>query len=76
MEDVCDKDKRTGPKITARQGSRAFLRLTSRSIKREVFGFVGTNGSGKTTTIRNMMGFTMADRGIHRKRLDSWKSPP
>lgn len=31
--------------------------------KGEVYGFVGTNGSGKTTTIRNMMGFIRPDRG-------------
>lgn len=29
----------------------------------EVFGFVGTNGSGKTTTIRHLMGFIKADSG-------------
>lgn len=29
----------------------------------EVFGFIGTNGSGKTTTIRNMMGFIHPDAG-------------
>ena len=28
------------------------------AVKRgEVFGYVGTNGSGKTTTIRHLMGF-------------------
>lgn len=26
-------------------------------------GFIGTNGSGKTTTIRNMMGFIRSDNG-------------
>lgn len=42
--------------------------------KGEVFGFVGTNGSGKTTTIRNMMGFIRPDRGISAVNgLDSWK---
>ena len=31
--------------------------------KGKVFGYVGTNGSGKTTTIRHMMGFIQADKG-------------
>ncbi len=40
----------------------------------EVFGFVGTNGSGKTTTIRNMMGFLKPDKGtVTINGLDSWK---
>lgn len=43
--------------------------------KGEVFGFVGTNGSGKTTTIRNMMGFIRPDSGSSTiDGLDSWKS--
>ncbi|WP_040378250.1 ABC transporter ATP-binding protein [Dethiobacter alkaliphilus] len=29
----------------------------------EVFGYLGPNGSGKTTTIRQLMGFTNADKG-------------
>lgn len=29
----------------------------------EVFGYIGTNGSGKTTTIRNIMGFIRPDSG-------------
>ena len=29
----------------------------------EVFGYVGTNGSGKTTTIRHLMGFIKPDQG-------------
>lgn len=42
--------------------------------KGEVFGFVGTNGSGKTTTIRNMMGFIKPDHGnIEINGYDSWK---
>lgn len=40
----------------------------------EIFGFVGTNGSGKTTTIRNMMGFLKPDNGnITINGYDSWK---
>jgi ABC-2 type transport system ATP-binding protein len=43
--------------------------------KGEVFGFVGTNGSGKTTTIRNMMGFIKPDNGkIEINGYDSWKN--
>lgn len=42
--------------------------------KGEVFGFVGTNGSGKTTTIRNMMGFIKPDNGTSVVNgLDSWR---
>ncbi len=32
--------------------------------KGEVFGYLGPNGSGKTTTIRNLMGFTNLDGGV------------
>lgn len=41
----------------------------------EVFGLVGTNGSGKTTTIRHMMGFIKGDSGnVKIKGMDSWKN--
>lgn len=34
------------------------------SVKKgEIFGLVGTNGSGKTTTIRHMMGFIKSQKG-------------
>lgn len=34
------------------------------SVKKgEVFGLVGTNGSGKTTTLRHLMGFLSPDKG-------------
>lgn len=40
----------------------------------EVFGLVGTNGSGKTTTIRHMMGFLKGDSGsVKIQGMDSWK---
>lgn len=42
--------------------------------KGEVFGFIGTNGSGKTTTIRNMMGFIRPDSGkVSVLGMDSWE---
>lgn len=42
--------------------------------KGEIFGLIGTNGSGKTTTIRHMMGFIKGDTGTVRiGGLDAWK---
>ncbi|MDE7182090.1 MAG: ATP-binding cassette domain-containing protein [Clostridia bacterium] len=41
----------------------------------EVFGLVGTNGSGKTTTIRHIMGFLKGDKGTVTVRgLDAYKN--
>jgi ABC-2 type transport system ATP-binding protein len=38
----------------------------------EIFGFIGTNGSGKSTTIRHMMGFSKPDHGtISIRNLDA-----
>ena len=43
--------------------------------KGETFGFVGTNGSGKTTTIRHIMGFLKPEQGsAHVLGLDAWKN--
>lgn len=40
----------------------------------ETIGFIGTNGSGKTTTIRNMMGFVRPDSGkVTILGKDAWK---
>lgn len=45
--------------------------------KGEVFGYVGTNGSGKTTTIRSMMGFIKPSNGSSSVLgLNSWKKAP
>lgn len=42
--------------------------------KGEVFGYIGTNGSGKTTTIRSLMGFIQPDKGTAGVLgLDAWK---
>jgi ABC-2 type transport system ATP-binding protein len=42
--------------------------------KGEVFGFVGTNGAGKTTMIRHLMGFLKPDNGSASiNGLDCWK---
>lgn len=42
--------------------------------KGQVFGYVGTNGSGKTTTIRHMMGFVNADSGnVTINGMNAWK---
>ncbi len=39
-----------------------------------VFGYCGTNGSGKTTTLRHIMGFLKPDKGsVTVKGLDAWK---
>ena len=43
--------------------------------KGATFGYCGTNGSGKTTTIRHIMGFLKPDRGeVKVKGLDPWKN--
>ena len=42
--------------------------------KGEVFGYVGTNASGKTTTIRHIMGFLQAQQGSATVMgFDAWK---
>ena len=43
--------------------------------KGEMIGFVGTNGSGKTTTIRNMLGFVKPTSGnAYVNGLESWEN--
>ena len=48
--------------------------LTLDIKKGQVCGLVGTNGSGKTTTLRHLMGFLKADKGsCSIAGLDCWK---
>lgn len=55
-------------------GGRGVFDLNFFVTKGEVFGFVGTNGSGKTTTIRHIMGFIKPRTGkVTVLGLDSWK---
>ena len=43
--------------------------------KGATFGYCGTNGSGKTTTIRHIMGFLKPDKGqVTVKGMDAWKN--
>lgn len=43
--------------------------------KGEMVGFVGTNGSGKTTTIRSILGFIKPTSGaVYVNGLESWKN--
>ena len=43
--------------------------------KGATFGYCGTNGSGKTTTIRHIMGFLKPDKGqVIVKGMDAWKN--
>ncbi|MCD7774022.1 MAG: ABC transporter ATP-binding protein [Clostridiales bacterium] len=45
--------------------------------KGEVFGYLGTNGSGKTTTIRHMMGFLKPNSGkVEVNGINPWKNAP
>lgn len=55
-------------------GGRGIFNINLNIKKGEVFGFVGTNGSGKTTTIRHIMGFLKPQEGeCLVKGLDAWK---
>jgi len=47
------------------------------SVRRgEIFGLVGTNGSGKTTTLRHLMGFLKPDSGsCEIAGMNCWKCP-
>ena len=45
-------------------GNKEIIRGLSFNVKKgEIFGFLGSNGSGKTTTIRALLGIYQADSG-------------
>ena len=55
-------------------GGRGIFDVSFFVKKGETFGFVGTNGSGKTTTIRHIMGFIKPKRGqVFVLGMDAWK---
>ena len=62
--------------LTKDYGENRGIFNVSFSVKKgEVFGFVGTNGSGKTTTIRHIMGFLKPQSGnCFVLGMDSWKN--
>ena len=50
--------------LTKSFGGRAVVRDLSMQVKRgTIFGFLGPNGSGKTTTIRMLCGLLTPDQG-------------
>ena len=55
-------------------GGRGIFDISFDVYKGTVFGYCGTNGSGKTTTLRHMMGFLKPDKGsVTVKGMDAWK---
>lgn len=62
--------------LTKRYGSRAGIEDVSFAVgEGEVFGFLGPNGSGKTTTIRVLMGLLRPTSGKAQVfNLDCWKA--
>jgi len=50
--------------LTKKFGGRAVVRNLSMQVKRgTIYGFLGPNGSGKTTTIRMLCGLLTPDEG-------------
>jgi len=56
-------------------GGRGIFDINLTVKKGEMVGFVGTNGSGKTTTIRNIMGFIKPTSGhAYINGLEAWEN--
>ncbi len=55
-------------------GGRGIFDISFDVYRGTVFGYCGTNGSGKTTTLRHMMGFLKPDKGtVTVMGMDAWK---
>jgi ABC-2 type transport system ATP-binding protein len=56
------------------RNGRGVRNLTFEIIEGEIFGYLGPNAAGKTTTIRNLLGFLRPDSGTCSiNGLDCWK---
>ena len=56
-------------------GGRGIFDVDMTVRRGEMMGFVGTNGSGKTTTIRNIMGFVKPTCGtVEVRGMPSWEN--
>ena len=56
-------------------GGRGIFDISFDIPRGATFGYCGTNGSGKTTTIRHIMGFLKPDQGtVTVNGLDAWKN--
>ncbi|MFV5772312.1 ATP-binding cassette domain-containing protein, partial [Pediococcus acidilactici] len=52
-------------KINKNYGSRKILKGLNVNVPSgEIYGFIGANGSGKTTTMKIMTGLTPANHGV------------
>jgi len=60
---VSGLSKSYGAGFLARQRRPALIDLDLEIFRGEVFGYLGPNGSGKTTTIKALMGLVFPDRG-------------
>jgi ABC-2 type transport system ATP-binding protein len=77
--EIADLSKSFRSGLLGRRTRPALLGLNLRMVRGEILGYLGPNGSGKTTTLKILMGLVAADGGTARvlgKPLDdrSWRS--
>jgi ABC-2 type transport system ATP-binding protein len=61
--------------LTKDYGGSGIFNIELDVLKGETIGYVGTNGSGKTTTIRHIMGFLKPQSGgVRVLGMDAWKN--